>query len=169
LFCYRGYIDQHRVAIVCSARSGSTKALGTTNLLLRAASEALRCSHKKTNSGSTTPFTNGLFRGVSYSEAPSAPDSPRARSSSSTRSASPTPLSSLTPLTVPQAGQTSPKFNATVDLIRTEHLLAARTSVRDPYILEELEAEIEKDCDWLRGFLFAAQVCAGAKMSQTCF
>jgi aspartate kinase len=24
--------------------------------------------------------------------------------------------------------------------------------------LEELEAEIEKDCDWLRGFLFAAQV-----------
>jgi len=61
------------------------------------------------------------------------------------------------PLTVPQAGQTSPEFNATVDIIRMEHLHAARASVRDPHILEELEAEIEKDCDWLRGFLFAAK------------
>jgi aspartate kinase len=61
---------------------------------------------------------------------------------------------------VPQTGQTSPEFNTTVDLIRSEHIRAARASVRDPYILEELEAEIEKDCDWLRGFLFAAQVGA---------
>jgi hypothetical protein len=61
---------------------------------------------------------------------------------------------------VPQTGQTSPEFNTTVDIIRSEHLAAARSSVTDPFLLEELEAEIEKDCDWLRGFLFAAQVSA---------
>ena len=158
LFC-REYIDQHRVAVVCSARSGSTKALGTTNLLLRAASEALRRPRNKTpTSPVPTPVTNGLFRGMCYGEPSSSPSSPRPRSSSSPRSSSPIPFSSLTPLTVPQAGQPSPEFNATVDIIRSEHLLAARDSVRDPYILEELEAEIEQDCDWLRGFLFAAQV-----------
>jgi aspartate kinase len=69
-------------------------------------------------------------------------------------------LSSLTSLTEPQTGQTSPQFNTTVDLIRSEHLNAARESVKDPVLLEELEAEIEKDCDWLRSFLFAAQVGA---------
>lgn len=37
----RSYLENHRLAIVCSARSGSTKALGTTNLLLQAAKEAL--------------------------------------------------------------------------------------------------------------------------------
>lgn len=36
---------------------------------------------------------------------------------------------------------------------------AAKASVRDPEILQELEAEIEQDCEWLRGFLFAAKVC----------
>ncbi|KDN43193.1 aspartate kinase [Tilletiaria anomala UBC 951] len=35
------YLQTHKVAIVCSARSGQTKALGTTNLLLKAAKEAL--------------------------------------------------------------------------------------------------------------------------------
>ncbi|PWN47039.1 aspartate kinase [Violaceomyces palustris] len=35
------YLANNKVAIVCSARSGQTKALGTTNLLLQAASEAL--------------------------------------------------------------------------------------------------------------------------------
>lgn len=39
-------------------------------------------------------------------------------------------------------------------------MTAAKLSVRDPTLLAELEAEINKDCDWLRGFLFAAQVCA---------
>lgn len=154
---YREYIDQNRVAIVCSARSGSTKALGTTNLLIRAASEALRRPHKTaTNSGMATP-TNGLFRGMSYSDQ-SISDSPRARSLSSPRSTSPVPFTPLSPLTVPQTGQSTPEFNATVDLIRLEHMTAARASVRDPEILLELEAEIDRDCDWLRGFLFAAKV-----------
>jgi aspartate kinase len=35
---------------------------------------------------------------------------------------------------------------------------AAKASVKNPEILQELEAEIDQDCDWLRSFLFAAQV-----------
>ncbi|KIJ63048.1 hypothetical protein HYDPIDRAFT_176137 [Hydnomerulius pinastri MD-312] len=147
------YVDQHKVAIVCSARSGSTKALGTTNLLLRAASEARQRPLKTpSRSGTMTPVTNGMFG------RPSEVPSPRARSSSSPRSSSPPSLFSLTPLTTPQAGQTLPEFNTTVDLIRSEHLNAAKTSIENPEILQELEAEIDRDCDWLRGFLFAAQV-----------
>ena len=55
-------------------------------------------------------------------------------------------------------GKAVAAFNATVDLLRKEHLETARESVRDPKILKELEDEIEKDCEWLRGFLFAAHV-----------
>src|SRR3978361_889636 len=55
----RTYLDQHKVAVVCSARSGSTKALGTTNLLLRAASETLK--RPKIHSGSATTVSNGIF------------------------------------------------------------------------------------------------------------
>ncbi|KAF8647221.1 hypothetical protein AX16_006841 [Volvariella volvacea WC 439] len=50
------------------------------------------------------------------------------------------------------------EFNATVELIRHEHIIAARTCVRNPDLRRELEDEIEKDCEWLRSFLFAAQV-----------
>jgi aspartate kinase len=70
----------------------------------------------------------------------------------------PATFTSLSPLTVPQAGQLKPEFNLTVDILRTEHLDAARASVKDPFILKELEEEIERDCDWLRNFLFAAHV-----------
>lgn len=49
-------------------------------------------------------------------------------------------------------------FSATVDLIRSEHITAAKAYIRDPALLEELEAEIERDCEWLRNFLYAAQV-----------
>lgn len=156
---YRSYIDQHKVAIVCSARSGSTKALGTTNLLLQAASEALRRPEKKPlTSGIATPVmpVNGLFRNMSFSESPAFGSSPRIRSLSSLRGSPPT---SFAPLTVPQPGSSVPAFNATVDLIRSEHMTAAKNYVRDPSLLADLEAEIEADCDWLRGFLFAAQVC----------
>ncbi|KAF8175927.1 Aspartate/glutamate/uridylate kinase [Mycena galopus ATCC 62051] len=52
----------------------------------------------------------------------------------------------------------SPPFHATVDLFRQEHLNAARASVQDPCILQELEAEIERDCGWLKSFLSASQV-----------
>ena len=56
------------------------------------------------------------------------------------------------------ANGASPTFSNTVDVIRSEHLTAARSCIRNPKILQELEAEIEHDCDGLRSFLFAAQV-----------
>ena len=57
----------------------------------------------------------------------------------------------------PQA-ESPPAFHATVDLIRQEHFTAARASISDQSILRELEAEIERDCEWLRSFLYASQV-----------
>ena len=50
------------------------------------------------------------------------------------------------------------QFRATVDVLKADHLKAARSSVRDPELLKELEGEIERDCEGLRSFLFAAQV-----------
>ncbi|KAH0834718.1 Aspartate/glutamate/uridylate kinase [Lanmaoa asiatica] len=117
------YIDRHKVAVVCSARSGSTKALGTTNLLLKAAAEARQRSPSKTHCGSetTTPETSGTFVALNRD-------------------------------------RMCPEFSATVDLIRSEHLEAAKASIKNPEILQEIEAEIHRDCDGLRAFLFAAQV-----------
>lgn len=51
-----------------------------------------------------------------------------------------------------------PEFSATVDLIRAEHLAAAKDSIESTDILQEIEVEIHRDCDWLLAFLFAAQV-----------
>lgn len=155
----RNYIDQHKVAIVCSARSGSTKALGTTNLLLRAASEALQRRSKPNGTpGAVTPVSRGLF-GAGYEDSQSPPMSPKSRSRSS-RSSSPPNFPGFTSI-VPQSqpSQSVPAFSATVDLVQQEHLSAARDSVRDPDLLKELEAEIVNDCEWLRSFLFATKVC----------
>lgn len=52
-----------------------------------------------------------------------------------------------------------PAFHLTIDLLRADHISAARASVRDPELLRELEDEIERDCEGLRSFLQAAQVC----------
>ncbi|KAJ8595578.1 aspartate kinase [Rhizopogon salebrosus TDB-379] len=145
------YIDQHKVAVVCSARSGTLKALGTTNLLLRAASEARR---PKSFNGSGTVTPNGVY-GRSLETSPS---TPRIRSSPSSRPSSPLAMSPLSPLIVPHTGQAQPGFNVTVDLIRSEHISAAKACIQSSEILQGLEAEIDRDCDWLRSFLFAAQV-----------
>lgn len=182
------YLDEHKVAIVCSARSGSTKALGTTSLLLKASTEALqrqpsksaKLAHKKSNDGGTgsaSPATGantpihyrGLF-GRTYCEAgsdgsQSPPTSPGSLSRSrSSRSSSPQRGNSLFGFT-PINGKSSknhahalPAFHATVDLIKEEHFKAARACVKDPEILEELEDEIDRDCEWLRSFLYAAKI-----------
>ncbi|KII91305.1 hypothetical protein PLICRDRAFT_38045 [Plicaturopsis crispa FD-325 SS-3] len=149
------YVEQHKVAIVCSARSGSTKALGTTNLLLRAASEALQRPTNKSAStpGALTPIASNLFGRVNRSSnSPPDPGSPRVQPRSPTRS------QSISSLAMSQADQFEPEFYKTVDLLRQEHLCAARESVKNRDILVELEEEIERDCEWLRSFLFAAQV-----------
>lgn len=151
----RNYIDSHKVAIVCSARSGSTKALGTTNLLLRAASEALTPRSNPTkpigSSGFATPVSMGLFGPRAY----------RSDSHSQSPPMTPTeaPLFNFVPLVESGPAEPAPAYHLTVDLIRSEHLAAARLSVRDPVILKELQEEIERDCEWLRNFLLAAKVC----------
>lgn len=149
--------------MVCSARSGTTKALGTTNLLLRAASEALVRRPKLVSSssfsspdGTASPYSLGLF-GQVKDMPQSPPETPTTRS----RSSSAEKLNgtfSLSPLTVPQRGQSLPAFNTTVDLIRQEHYKAAEDFISDPDIRKELQGEVDQDCDWLRSFLFASQV-----------
>ncbi|KAJ7115796.1 Aspartate/glutamate/uridylate kinase [Mycena epipterygia] len=132
-----GYIDSNKVAV----------ALGTTNLLLRAASETLR-RHPKTRSGYVTPVSgsSGIFgRTEEGSQSP--------------------------PVSTPRGGEASPwglessmiplihsEFHTTVDLIQQEHFNAARASVKDASILQELEAEFERDYEWLRSFLYASQM-----------
>ncbi|KAJ2913805.1 hypothetical protein MD484_g6618, partial [Candolleomyces efflorescens] len=191
------YLDNHKLAIVCSARSGSTKALGTTSLLIKASTEALQRTPKdsskssssshpnhKSNAGSGTvspgtgantpihyrglfgrTYTNGSghHTGESGSDG-SPPRSPKPRSSRSSRSSSPQrhSLFGFTPVNGNGAGSGKgtplPAFHATVDLIKEEHFKAARASIEDPEILEELEDEIDRDCEWLRSFLYAAKV-----------
>ncbi|KAF5389781.1 hypothetical protein D9757_006015 [Collybiopsis confluens] len=155
------YIDSYKVAVVCSARSGTSKALGTTNLLLRAASEVLvrrpkSQQHSVVGSpdGSMSPSLSSMLS--QRMEMPhSPPQTPQRRSSSAEQYSN---LLTLSPLTIPQRGQAVPAFNATVDLIRQEHFKAAADFISDHDIRAEFEAEVEKDCDWLRSFLFASQV-----------
>ncbi|KDQ10464.1 hypothetical protein BOTBODRAFT_36166 [Botryobasidium botryosum FD-172 SS1] len=170
------YLDQHKVAVVCSARSGSTKSLGTTNLLLRAATEALRPSGNVSSSytpGARTP-SDGLFgrppsrtshsRGTFGDLKMSSVASP-SRTPSQSKSPSPSSPPSVLPssVTSPTKQQTSASavpssYNQTIDLIRSEHIGAARFTIRDPDLLRQLVEEIEGECEGLRSFLFAAQV-----------
>ena len=130
------YLDRYKLAIVCSARSGSTKALGTTNLLLRAASEALRRPApvmSPVQSGAATPPTDSLICRSLRTGSP------------------PGPLSAFAePCTV--------SFRKTVDLIQSEHITASRGCVKGKTLLAELEAEIVRDCESLTAFLSATQV-----------
>jgi aspartate kinase len=132
------YLDRYRLAIVCSARSGSTKSLGTTNLLLRAASEALQRPVQVSSpvqSGAATPLiTPFVSRGTRTSSPPGTVD-----------------------VLVDQNAECV-SFNKTVNLIHSEHIAAARDCVKGKEILSELETEIDRDCENLRAFLYAAQV-----------
>ena len=128
------YLDKFKLAIVCSARSGSTKSLGTTNLLLRAASEALQPQGRSPmQSGTATPLITPLM---------------------SRGSPTGSPLNTINVL----ADNYASPFNKTVDLIHSQHLAAARDCVKGEEILSELEAELDRDCENLRSFLYAAQV-----------
>ncbi|KAG8995695.1 Aspartokinase, partial [Tulasnella sp. 427] len=148
------YLDQHKLAVVCSARSGSTKALGTTNLLLKASSEALKRPNRGTapmspGTGTQTPAYN--FWGHSQANSPSPPRR-SSTSAGSSRPSTPPRMNSFTSIT------SSASFSETVDLIRSEHFKAAKDLIRDQELLKDLEAEIDRDCEGLRGYLFAAQL-----------
>jgi len=123
----------HRLAIVCAARAGAAKSKGadTTNLLLRAAHEALHA----------TPSDDLAASIVSL---PSRPPSPPAGSSprgSRERGAS----------------HASQEFNPTVNEIKRSHL-AACAAIKDREIRRRVEDEVEYECEKLRTLLMAAQV-----------
>ncbi|KAL7284023.1 hypothetical protein ACG7TL_001297 [Trametes sanguinea] len=111
-----------------------------------AASEALQ----RTNGPSETPGTMspaGNFTRLAQYKSPFA--SP---GKSSPNSDTPGSSLAMSPVT------SMPAFSNTVDVIRSEHVNAARATVRNPEILKDLEAEIDRDCESLRSFLFATQV-----------
>ncbi|KAK4054598.1 Aspartokinase [Microbotryomycetes sp. JL221] len=169
---FRTYIESGaRVAVVCSARSGESKSTGTTNLLLRAALEALRPKAPDLSSSVPTlssptpvgtpgiassdrvnPLTSQIFQkspnsqGAATRSGTSTPASARANSLNGS-------FSNL------RLADDSPQlFNSTVDQILEDHLLAARKIVRNSELLRELEEELEYDCERLRSFLLAAQI-----------
>ncbi|CAE6484727.1 unnamed protein product [Rhizoctonia solani] len=158
----RAYIAEDKVVLVCSARSGSTKALGTTNLLLKAATEALR---QPAPGGLNTPTRSNSISssgGLPWSPTPRKVTPPQAPSFS--RAASPgtgldrladrkaggSPPREPSPPTPVSAASPAVSFSLTVDLIRSEHVSAARELIRDPDLL--------RDCEALRAFLGAAQL-----------
>ncbi|GAA5939511.1 aspartate kinase [Sporobolomyces koalae] len=139
--------DNHRVALVCSARSGSTKATGTTNLLLRAALEALRPKAPDMAS-SFSSFRNSPL--ATPAAVPGTPASQR-----------PSLANSISSLRLMDRLQEAEKnlFDETVDQIKKDHLEAARKVItNNPDVLSEVEEELEYDCERLRGFLKAAQI-----------
>lgn len=192
LIC-RSYIPNSRVALVCSARSSQTKALGTTNLLLQASREALQppSSRPPSTSGSQTPYFpkrvgSGFFGGDDKATPRQGANGMSASMMSSisslreldltgARSSSPSPFTSsgrrspTSPTTpgIPSNGwngrdkEESGGFHDTVDLLKRGHLEAAKNTVRAGLLREELEEEIERDCESLRSFLQAAQVGTG--------
>jgi hypothetical protein len=156
--------------VVCSARSTQTKALGTTNLLLQASREALQpASARPGASGYQTPLYpkrvgSGYFSQSMMSSLSSLKDGER--------SASPSPFqpSGRGRANTADSGADTPTewangnetfeagFNATVDTIKRGHLAAARQALHRGPLRDELEDEIERDCEALRAFLNAANV-----------
>lgn len=67
-------------------------------------------------------------------------------------------LASLPAVAATLQEEESPDFNKTVDQIRDDHFASARGAIKDEGLLEELLGEIERDCEGLRSFLYAAQV-----------
>ncbi len=78
------------------------------------------------------------------------------------------PSSPTTPGAGPQpADANEPAFHATVDILKKGHLDAAKAAVRPGPMRDELEDEIERDCENLRSFLYAAQASQPAPLQAT--
>ncbi|KAL8292009.1 hypothetical protein RQP46_001475 [Phenoliferia psychrophenolica] len=165
------YLDAgNRVVVVCSARSGTSKTTGTTNLLLRAALEALRPrgdllatplpiltvgTPVSSPTERVNPLTTQIFqRAGSSSIIPTS-----TTTTASSRSGTSTPGSlSASMASLRAADEGSQVFNATVDQIKEDHFVAARAAIKDEAILRELEDDLDYDCERLRSFLMAAQI-----------
>ncbi|GAA6062537.1 hypothetical protein JCM10212_004303 [Sporobolomyces blumeae] len=138
--------DNHRVALVCSARSGSTKATGTTNLLLRAALEATRPK---------APDMTSSFS--SFRNSPVASPAPGTPARSLSRPNLANSISSLRLMDRLSENEKAP-FDDTVDQIKRDHLEAARKAIKTQDVLRDVEDELEYDCERLRSFLKATQI-----------
>lgn len=176
-----------RLAIVCSARSGQTKALGTTNLLLQAAKEALQPEDEQDtaspveSSSLSNSFSNlresgnangnGTFSRLARSASRGAaglgtgsplPTSKRAESPAITGSALDSRLNNLALGNSDVSGtraNAATGYNATVDRIMNDHIVAVREAVtKNVEARERLEHEIVDDCERLRDFLMAAKI-----------
>lgn len=156
------------MVVVCSARSGDSKATGTTNLLLRAAIEATRPSPSAATSAAPSvpptpsinsadklnPLTSQIFN------RPYAVPRNGNGSASGTSTPSLSLSGSVSNLRIGGAGgneDASLVFCDTVDQIKEDHLAAARTVIKNEDILAELCEELEYDCERLRSFLLAVQ------------
>lgn len=182
LFClFSSAIESNnRVVLVCSARSGTTKTSGTTNLLIRASLEALRPTPATTNpdnspstSAAQTPSANSpnanplsltsqIFQrsGSSYA-LPSLTNGTFSswQSRSNSPAMSPSRRSMSNSFSSIRDESTGPQqFELTIDQIRSDHIASARAAIKNEDILESLEDEIHYDCDQLRSFLMAAQI-----------
>jgi aspartate kinase len=86
------------------------------------------------------------------------------------RSGSPSPFQSsgrrspTSPTTNAGNGEDGAGFHETVNVLKKGHLEAARATLRSGPLRDELEEEIERDCEHLRSFLYAAQVSARSGM-----
>jgi aspartate kinase len=130
-----------RIALVCSARSGSTKAKGTTNLLLTAATQALEADNS-TDADLSASALN-LRMSAEWNNSRFSNSSNRSSSSSSSTSSLPTKLA----------------FEETVEVLLEEHLKAVDIAVKkDQELRQRLEADVRADCERLRQFLQAAKV-----------
>ncbi|CDR88237.1 probable HOM3-L-aspartate 4-P-transferase [Sporisorium scitamineum] len=171
------YLAGNKVAIVCSARSGQTKALGTTNLLLQAANEALEeaLTPAASLSNSVASLANGAQTpahrpGSAFSRKSSTRGTPLGRVEPLSGAVLDSKLEQLKlnggdskPVKSDAGSDSEPEvaigFNATVDRILSDHIASARKAVtKDKQLLEQLESEIAEDCDRLRDFLLAAKI-----------
>ncbi|POW02775.1 hypothetical protein PSTT_11548, partial [Puccinia striiformis] len=162
----------HRVAIVCSARSGNTKSTGTTNLLLQAALEALEHTplNSPTFSPSTTTHNLGGPNPLILSQILARRGSPTPRLLSRTNStingfSSPTfnhpasPGTTFSNLSIDQQPDLlNNTFDKTVEILKADHLKAAATFIHDEQLLAELQYDISYDCERLTSLLLATQI-----------
>lgn len=145
------YFPTSNVVLVCSARSGTSKSTGTTNLLLKAATEALSSRSNGTPSQPGTPGFSALTR-------------PRFGSPQPSRSASPPGVNhshlddSLRKLSLSRGSLDEPDFVLTTNILREEHFNAARVIIKNDEIRKRVEADISADIDSLCEFLNAAQI-----------
>ncbi|WAR62076.1 hypothetical protein PtB15_14B170 [Puccinia triticina] len=177
----------HRVAIVCSARSGNTKSTGTTNLLLKAALEALENTSSASIQHSPSQAT---FSPPQNTTNTLAGPNPSILSQILARRGSPTPrLLSRTNSTA--NGFTSPSlytshhspginnlslgdsthqpaeeqnnnnnspFEKTIEILKADHLKAASELISNENLLSDLQYDIAYDCERLRSLLLATQI-----------